>query len=441
MTTYPAIIKKGGTDMENLSWVLSSVLIIIFASITMYYLADVHFRTFSFKKKIFSIVYFIAYLALNIIAQIIYGFELYGDLYIIFAQIPLYILLKLLTQYRGIKLVFLYLSITIFSSAAMFISSFIIFFTKMPLLGILPSYAFMLFACYRYLRKPFYHILKYADTKLTAWLTTIPVLYYIYNYTSTKYQYFTITTIINRDFWLRGATLAIVLISYCIIILFFRIIRAKSDSDMVQEMISQQLHDATAQIEQLRFAEKQAALYRHDMRHHFNYINSCITQNNPEEAIKYIQQIFDVFDDSKLILFSSNESLNLIFSSFHKEATEHQIHFTVNATANNFIRFSVLDLCKLLYNGIENALSACKQVENPGERFIHIELYEKNNKLCCEIRNSYAIEPHFNENGIPISTRNNHGIGVKSMVYVVNKYHGVYKFSAKDNQFTFQMCI
>ena len=115
--------------MENLSWVLSSVLIIIFASITMYYLADVHFCTFSFKKKIFSIVYFIAYLALNIIAQIIYGFELYGDLYIIFAQIPLYILLKLLTQYRGIKLVFLYLSITIFSSAAMFISSFIIFFT------------------------------------------------------------------------------------------------------------------------------------------------------------------------------------------------------------------------------------------------------------------------------------------------------------------------
>lgn len=427
--------------MENLSWILSSVFIIIFASVTMYYLADVHLHTFSFKKKVFFIVYFIAYLALNIIAQIICGFELYGDLYIIFAQIPLYILLRLLTYYRGIKLLFLYLSITIFSSAAMFISSFIIFFTKMPLLGILPSYSFMLFACYKYLRKPFSYILKYADTKLTAWLTTIPVLYYIYNYAATKYQYFTTTTVINRDFWLRGTTLAIVLTSYCLIILFFQIIHAKSDSDMVQEMISQQLHDATTQIEQLRFAEKQAALYRHDMRHHFNYINSCINQNKPEEASKYIQEIFDVFDDSKIIPFSSNESLNLIFSSFYKEACEQQILFTVNATAENFIRFSVLDLCKLLYNGIENAIRACKQIEDPRERFVHIELYEKNSKLCCEIRNSYAVEPHFNENGIPISIRNNHGIGVKSMVYVVNKYHGVYKFSAIDNQFIFQMCI
>ncbi|MBR3601304.1 MAG: GHKL domain-containing protein [Lachnospiraceae bacterium] len=427
--------------LEHWDWILSSVIIIIFASITMYYLADVHFSTFSPKKKIFSIIYFITYLTFNVIIQIILGPELYGDFYILFAQIPLYILLTILTRYRGIKLVFLYLSITIFSSAAIFLSSFIIFFTKMPLVGIIPSYSLMLFVCYHYLRKPFYYILEYAETKLTFWLTLIPILYYIYNYSTTKYQYFTITTNINRDFWLRGTTLVIVLISYCTIILFFRIIRAKSDSDMVQEMISQQLHDATAQIEQLRFAEKQAALYRHDMRHHFNYINSCIIQNNPEEATKYIQQIFDVFDDSKIIPFSSNESLNLIFSSFYKEATEHQIHFTVNATANDFIRFSVLDLCKLLYNGIENALNACKQVENPRERFIHIELYEKNNKLCCEIRNSYAIEPHFNESGIPISTRNNHGIGVKSMVYVVNKYHGVYKFSAKDNQFTFQMCI
>lgn len=427
--------------MEHLSWILSSILIIIFASTTIYYLADVHFLTFSPRKKIFTIVYFITYLIFNVVIQIILGFELYGDFYLLFAQLPLYILLTLLANYRGVKLIFLYLSITIFSSAAMFLSSFIIFFTKMPLLGIIPSYSLMLYACYKYLRKPFYYILKYAESKLTAWLTTIPILYYIYNYTATKYQYFTITTTINRDFWLRGTTLAIVMTSYCLIILFFQVIHAKSDSDMVQEMISQQLHDATTQIEQLRFAEKQAALYRHDMRHHFNYINSCITQNNPEKATKYIQEIFDVFDESKVIHFSSNESLNLIFSSFYKEACEQQILFTVNATAEDFIRFSILDLCKLLYNGIENALRACKQIENPKERFIHIELYEKNNKLCCEICNSYAVEPHFNENGIPISSRNNHGIGVKSMVYVVNKYHGVYKFSAKDNQFTFQMCI
>lgn len=427
--------------MEHIEWILSSVIIIVFCTLSMMTLADVHFLTLPKRKQMTFVTYFIIFLTLNIIIQVLMGFELYGDFYLLFTQIPLYILLFITTRYRGIKLIFLYLSITIFSSTAMFLSSFIIYFTKMPVVGVLISYALLLWISYRFLKKPFFHILEYADPKLIGWLGILPVLYYIYNYYTTKYQYFTIITVINRNFWERGLTLAIVLFSYCLIIVFFKIIQEHSASNAVQEMILQQLHDATQQLEQLRLAEKQAAIYRHDMRHHFNYLNTCISQNKLEDATQYIQQIFDVFDDSKIIPYSSNESLNLVFSSFQKEAAENQIQFTVDAPAKDFTRYALLDLCKLLYNGLENAIKACQLVENTESRYIHIDLYEKNNKLCCEIKNSYAVEPHFNENGIPLSNRNNHGIGVKSMVYVVNKYHGVYKFSTENNEFRFQMCM
>ncbi len=427
--------------MEHLEWIISSLIIIIFASITMCTLADVHFFSFPPKKQVATIVYFLAFLIFNALAQYIWGFEVYGDLYLVFTQLPLFLLLFFLTKYRGIRLIFLYLSTTIFSSTAMFLTSFIIYVTHMPLLGVIPSYSLMLWVSHRYLKKPFYYILEYANPQLIGCLTSIPILYYIYNYYTTKYQYFTIITTINRDFWARGLTLAIVLVSYCMSIFIFNMLREKNASESVQEMISQQLHDATQQIEQLRIAEKQAALYRHDMRHHFNYLNTCITQNKLEEATDYIQQIFHVFDDTKIIPYSSNESLNLIFSSFEKEASEHQIIFTVDAPAKDFSRFLLLDLCKLLYNGIENAIKACQQVQDTKKRYIHIELYEKNNKLCCQIKNSCNTIPHFNADGIPISARNGHGIGVKSMAYVVNKYHGVYKFSIQDNEFRFQMCM
>lgn len=427
--------------MEHIEWILSSVIIIVFCTLSMMILADVHFLTLPKRKQVTFVTYFIIFLTLNIIIQLLVGFELYGDLYLLFTQFPLYISFFITTRYRGIKLFFLYMSITIFSSTAMFLSSFIIYFTKMPVVGVLISYGLLLWISYRFLKKPFFHILEYADTKMIGWLGILPVLYYIYNYYTTKYQYFTIIIVINRNFWERGLTLAIVLFSYCSIIIFFKIIQEHSSSNAVQEMILQQLHDATQQLEQLRLAEKQAAIYRHDMRHHFNYLNTCISQNKLEDATQYIQQIFDVFDDSKIIPYSSNESLNLVFSSFQKEAAENQIQFTVDAPAKDFTRYALLDLCKLLYNGLENAIKACQLVENTESRYIHIDLYEKNNKLCCEIKNSYAVEPHFNENGIPLSNRNNHGIGVKSMVYVVNKYHGVYKFSTENNEFRFQMCM
>lgn len=427
--------------MEHLDWILSSIMIILFSTITMMTLADVKFLQLPKKKRLFTSVYFMIYLVFNVSIQVFLGFEIYGDLYLLFTHLPLFIFLFMLTHYRGIKLIFLFLSITIFSSTAMYLSSFIIYFTHLPLLGVIPCYGLMFWVSYIYLKKPFYYILEYAQNELISWLGILPVLYYVYNYYTTKYQYFTIITKINRDFWARGLTLAMVLFSYCLIILFFRIIQERSSSNAVQEMISQQLHDATQQLEQLRLAEKQAALYRHDMRHHFNYLNSCILQNKLEEATDYIQQIFDVFDESKIVPYSSNESINLIFSSFYNEAKENQIAFTIDAPAKNFSRFAILDLCKLLYNGLENAVSACQLVENPEKRYIHVELYEKNNKLCCKIRNSYAVTPYFNENGIPISNRNNHGIGVKSMVYVVNKYHGIYKFIATDTEFCFQMCM
>ena len=417
--------------MDHFEWILSTVIIIICGTISMTILADVQFKTLSKKKQLISIIYFIIYIISNIMIQIFLGFELYGDFYLLFTQIPLYILLFIVTRYRGIKLIFLYLSITIFSSAAMFLCSFIVYFTQMPIVGVIPSYVLLIWFSYRFLKKPFYSILEYADSKLVGWLSILPVLHYVYNYYTTRYHYFTIVTTINQDFWERGLTLSITLFSYCLIIIFFKIIQEKSSTDAVQEMISQQLHDATQQLEQLRLAEKQAALYRHDMRHHFNYLNTCISQNKLEEATEYIQQI----------PYSSNESLNLVFSSFQKEAAENQIVFTVDAPAKDFTRFALIDLCKLLYNGLENAIKACLWVEDPKKRYIHIELYEKNNKLCCEISNSYTLEPHFNENGIPLSNRNNHGIGVKSMVYVVNKYHGIYKFSAENNEFRFQMCM
>ncbi|MBR5597372.1 MAG: GHKL domain-containing protein [Lachnospiraceae bacterium] len=427
--------------MEQLQWTFSSIVIILLCTITMISLANTNFYSFSKKKQLLFTIFYTLFLCSNVLVQILLGFELYGDLYIIFTQIPLLLFLFFVTRYRGLQLIFLYMSTIIFSSGAMMLSSILIYFTKLPFLSIFTSYCLMFLVSSKLLKKPFYYILEYADSKFIGLLTILPLLYYFYNYYATKYQYFTIMTTINHDFWERAMTLAIVIFSYYINIVFFKTQIEKTNLNSVQQMISQQLHDATNQIQQLRHLEKHASMYRHDMRHHFNYINSCIQQNKPEEATDYIQQIVTVFENSQIVTYSSNESINMMISSFKTEAEEQNINFSVHAPAMDFNRFAIIDLCKLLYNGIENAIHACQQIEDISRRNIHIELYEKNQKLCLEIKNSYETEPSFNEKGIPISIRNGHGIGVKSMIYVVEKYEGIYKFSTKDGFFLFQVSM
>jgi acyl transferase domain-containing protein len=71
--------------------------------------------------------------------------------------------------------------------------------------------------------------------------------------------------------------------------------------------------------------------------------------------------------------------------------------------------------------------------------------FEENDKLniteytqiCIQIKNSYE-QPVVFADDIPISRSVNHGIGVQSMISVVEKYHGVYGFFADHGEFRFQ---
>ena len=75
---------------------------------------------------------------------------------------------------------------------------------------------------------------------------------------------------------------------------------------------------------------------------------------------------------------------------------------------------------------------------NPqSQRYISLKLYEKNTQLCIQIKNSYE-QPVVFADDIPISRSVNHGIGVQSMISVVEKYHGVYGFFADHGEFRFQ---
>ena len=122
------------------------------------------------------------------------------------------------------------------------------------------------------------------------------------------------------------------------------------------------------------------------------------------------------------------------------KAKEKGITIDVHVTAADFSRFQITDLCSLLANGLENAIHGCEQLTDNEERFIRLRIYEKSNRLCLEIHNSYAHEPTF-ENKVPVSQKTRHGIGVKSMIHVAEKYEGVYRVSAKEGEFRFQMSM
>ena len=110
----------------------------------------------------------------------------------------------------------------------------------------------------------------------------------------------------------------------------------------------------------------------------------------------------------------------------------------ISITAPKFSRFADYRFCAVyLPNALENALHACQQMNPQSQRYISLKVYEKNTQLCIQIKNSYE-QPVVFADDIPISRSVNHGIGVQSMISVVEKYHGVYGFFADHGEFRFQ---
>ncbi len=173
---------------------------------------------------------------------------------------------------------------------------------------------------------------------------------------------------------------------------------------------------AEKEIEQLSDYQRQAAIYRHDLRHHMNFIQSCLNENNYTQAQEYISEICTNLDNSRITKYCDNEAVNLILSSYIGKANEHNITTHVSVTAANLADYKPTDLDFIhdynSYNGMTVNNSTDYNSAN-SNRIITVKVFDKNNKLCINITNTYAVEPIF-VNNTPVSDKAGHGIGVEA---------------------------
>ena len=374
---------------------------------------------------------------LQIIVYFCFGITFLFKSYPILIHLPLFLLLKFYynknVYVAGISVLSAYLFCTPRKWVGTFISSFWDYNIQISyIIQILITIPLML-VIIKYI-SPYVARLKYEDDKILKLFIAVPLIYYVIEYCITVY-----TNLLYEG----GAVIvefmdaAVVIIYFIFSIIYLKTLYEKKEIEIEQALLVMMANQSKVEMEALRQSQKQAAIYRHDLRHHLNYLSTCISENNSKDALAYIAESFREIDCTNVIKYSDNESINLIISAYVAKSQEKNIYNEIKITATDFDRFAMLDLCSLLSNAFENAIHACEKISNKDNRYIKLRMYTKNNKLCVEIRNSYWVEPIF-EQGLPISKEQGHGIGTKSITHVVEKYAGLYQFSVINGEFIFQ---
>lgn len=266
----------------------------------------------------------------------------------------------------------------------------------------------------------------------------IPALYYGFDY----------LTRIYTDLLLQGVSVVLEFMPFvCSLAYLIFVLRSSADGlartklEQTKQILDLQISQSVREIQSLREARSKNLIYQHDLRHHMQYLSACIENGQYEQAQEYIHEVCSEIEAVKLRVYCENETINLIFSSYAEKAKASGIPIHIEAKVSAKVLPSESDLCVLLSNALENALRACRSLKKKGlPASIEASVCEKSGNFFLQFINSCEDNIIF-EQGIPAAAEPGHGIGVRSICAIVEKYHGTCTFSVKEHKFILQASI
>lgn len=219
--------------------------------------------------------------------------------------------------------------------------------------------------------------------------------------------------------------------------------RKRQELQQIQLNLDLELSQAVQEINALRESQAMAVQYRHDLRHHLQYLSSCIGNGQLERAQSYISGVCGEIESRQVRRWCENETANLILSSFAGRAEKDGVKFDVQGTLPAAVAVSDGDLCVLLSNSLENALHACLPLAQAGEECtvsVQLRFVEQTGRFFLSVTNPCKTPVRF-QRGLPVSDRPGHGVGVQSICAVVERYGGGCQFLVEDGRFILRLFL
>lgn len=219
--------------------------------------------------------------------------------------------------------------------------------------------------------------------------------------------------------------------------------RRRSLLQQVQDNLQLQMAQAARVISDLRESQAMTAQHRHDLRHHLQYLLSCIENGQTERAKDYISGICAELEAQQVQRYCENEAVNLILSSFARRAERAGIKIDIRGALPDIVSVSDNDLCVILSNALENAIHACLPIAAEGTACtvsVEFRFHAQTGRLFLQVINPCREKVRF-EKGIPVSVRPGHGIGMQSIRAIVARYGGDCQFLLDDSRFILRLFL
>lgn len=194
--------------------------------------------------------------------------------------------------------------------------------------------------------------------------------------------------------------------------------KLRSDKAVLEEL----LHKEKKQQEFSKDTIEYINMKCHDLKHQIGVLR-FLSKDKQEESIRGIENAVMIYDN---IAKTGNAALDVVLTEKGLLCEKYNIRFTYMVDGEKLNFLNPVDVSSLFGNALSNAIESVMREPDEDKRIIRLNASARRRILSIHVENYCSEEVEF-AGGLPVTVKEDkreHGFGVKSMRYIVEKYGG-----------------
>lgn len=201
-------------------------------------------------------------------------------------------------------------------------------------------------------------------------------------------------------------------------------------------LLKQESHFQHQYVEEAKMRYEKTRSFRHDIQNHIMVLEEMLQQrelvstDHGEAAKRYLGDMKKLMDELAFPVSTGRLVLDILLENKIGMAESLGIETECSLKVPEICEISDMDLCIILSNALDNAITACSQMSDRGERFIHITSRRQGGFLMIQMVNSYGGKEEVRW-----------GTGLGNIRTTAEKYQGAVEIQTEEGVFVISIVL
>lgn len=179
----------------------------------------------------------------------------------------------------------------------------------------------------------------------------------------------------------------------------------------------------------------------HDYNNQIRCIQGLLEGRKYQEAKDYADKLIGFMEENMEVIDVRNTILNVVLNQKYRTARSENISMIFQVNDLNNLWIDDTDLVIIMSNLLDNAIEACRKLKD--HRVIRIKIVREKEQFVLSVQNPAADLVEIKEDGIVTSKsdKKNHGVGLKNVQMVLEKYKGFGNMHEQDGWFYYTAIV